>query len=697
MNWRDPLAWLAAFCAALFLLWLSDGPGWRYGYTYRGDEFMILVQMQSLLESGDTLASARLAAPWGSDWHSFPMRTPIECGVARLAFLAGCNAFEALSLIWVVLTGLTALTAYATLRHLDIGRAQAYLLAVLFALQSYTWEHNLWHLHCYYAWVPGTCLGLIFLAQGKPVPRWLSLNAFLAGLSSIYYNFFCIWLLPLALLLGWRKSEPATRRTWGWLALAWGLGLFLHVAQIAHRPAQTTNAQGNATRASGMTTSKDPAQAEMYSLRLRHLLCPRPNHPLLPWSFLENKLDSDFQARVEWYDRHQSEATRGRLNTLASLGLLLSLYHLWKGCRDWAWLASLYCWATLLIASTSGLGPVFNGIFFERLRCYNRMQVYLCFFCLALLGRHLPRKPWVLLLLPFGLIDQFQPVSAYVTYPVSGVASQWQHDRDFVQAVEAKLPPGTALFQLPAHYAFTQPDVQLHGEYSGAIPYLFSRQLRWSWGYLGGEARAWNDQIKELPLREQLLEMQKRGFTALWWDRYGYLSDPQALRLNLPHYLGQPLAVSPNGRYQVFSLSGEIPEAEPLRFPEPLPKWGPSDYPHLKLSVSDWPKSAQVYRKTIREVSVRVENQGTKLLYCQSEPDAIHLSYHWIDEQGEPVIIDGLRTLLPPLPPGDSLVIPLRVATPASPGRYRLQVRLVHESTAWVEDGGVDLEVVAPY
>jgi hypothetical protein len=690
---------LAALSAALLLLCLSDGPGWHYGYTYRGDEWMILVQMQALQETGDPLCPSRLAAPWGADWHSFPMRTPIECLWARCAFLTGCNAFEALSIVWVAMTGLTGMTAYLAFRELDFERPRAYLLAVAFALQSYTWEHNIWHLHCYFAWVPGQCLVLLGLSQGRALSRWLWLNAFLAGLSSIYYNFFQLWLLPVALLLGWPKADGEARHSWRCMGLAWALGLGLHVGQIAYRPAAPPTA---APAQRSLLTSNDPSQAEMYSLQLRHLLCPRPNHPFPPLAALEGKLDAYFQATRPWSERHQSEATRGRLNSLASIGLLLCALCLWRGPHhsqeQWPYRAAQFCALILLIASTGGLGPVFNAIFFERLRCYNRIQVFLCFYCLALAGRFLPRRPWVILLLPFLLIDQFQPVSAYQPQPFPGVAQLYQHDRAFVADLESKLPPAAKVFQLPFHRAFSQPDVQWHGEYQSAMPYLFSKKLSWSWGYLQDASGDWHLQIQELPLVDLLQAVKAKGFQALWWDRYGYRDDPKALRINLPRYLGPPLLVSPNGRYHVFSLDKPIPvldpeQADATQIPHQIEE---TDYPQFLLEKVSWPEQDRWYRRTVREVQVRLSNQSSKLICSKFEP-ALHLCYHWADSQGQPVIYDGWRSDIPPLLPGDSLVIPLRVLTPEQPGQYQLQVRLVHESRRWIEKGGLDLEVVIPY
>ena len=72
-----------------------------------------------------------------------------------------------------------------------------------------------------------------------------------------------------------------------------------------------------------------------------------------------------------------------------------------------------------------------------------------------------------------------------------------------------------------------------------------------------------------------------------------------------------------------------------------------------------------------------------------SKPDdrgryAVHLSYHWLDQKGSPVVFDGLRTPLPrDLKAGESADLKARIQAPAKPGKYTLEVTLVQERAAW--------------
>ncbi len=68
---------------------------------------------------------------------------------------------------------------------------------------------------------------------------------------------------------------------------------------------------------------------------------------------------------------------------------------------------------------------------------------------------------------------------------------------------------------------------------------------------------------------------------------------------------------------------------------------------------------------------------------------AVRLGYRWLDAQGGVVSDYQSRSDLPrPLRPGESISLPMEVVMPAAPGRYRLQLDLVHELVTWFEARG---------
>jgi hypothetical protein len=79
-----------------------------------------------------------------------------------------------------------------------------------------------------------------------------------------------------------------------------------------------------------------------------------------------------------------------------------------------------------------------------------------------------------------------------------------------------------------------------------------------------------------------------------------------------------------------------------------------------------------------------IENAGAATWH-----EDIAASYHWLDERGNAIVWDGLRTRLPgPVEPGDQVKLELGVRAPIPPGRYRFALDLVAEHRAWFGELG---------
>jgi hypothetical protein len=99
---------------------------------------------------------------------------------------------------------------------------------------------------------------------------------------------------------------------------------------------------------------------------------------------------------------------------------------------------------------------------------------------------------------------------------------------------------------------------------------------------------------------------------------------------------------------------------------------------------------------TLVQAEVRVDNVGS----AAWRPRRVKLSYHWLDDHGNPIVWDGLRTELDAIvEPGGGLRARPLVRAPIPPGGYRLAFDLVEEGRFWFEELGneaptLDLEVL---
>jgi hypothetical protein len=85
----------------------------------------------------------------------------------------------------------------------------------------------------------------------------------------------------------------------------------------------------------------------------------------------------------------------------------------------------------------------------------------------------------------------------------------------------------------------------------------------------------------------------------------------------------------------------------------------------------------------VGEAQVELENAGTARWRS-----GINAAYHWLDERGNAIVWDGIRTPLEEVPPAGRSVVTMRVRAPIPPGRYRLSFDLVDEGRLWFAEAG---------
>src|SRR5437762_1910320 len=91
----------------------------------------------------------------------------------------------------------------------------------------------------------------------------------------------------------------------------------------------------------------------------------------------------------------------------------------------------------------------------------------------------------------------------------------------------------------------------------------------------------------------------------------------------------------------------------------------------------------------LRHVTVEVENGGSAAWRTRGAEEGLFLAYHWLDERGNPIVWDGLRTPLERVvAPGERLRQQPALRAPIPPGRYRLAVDLVEEHRFWLSELG---------
>ena len=87
--------------------------------------------------------------------------------------------------------------------------------------------------------------------------------------------------------------------------------------------------------------------------------------------------------------------------------------------------------------------------------------------------------------------------------------------------------------------------------------------------------------------------------------------------------------------------------------------------------------------------TVEAENAGSAAWRTRGPGDGLFLAYHWLDERGNAIVWDGLRTPLErDVQPGERLRQTFALRGPIPTGRYRLAVDFVEEHKFWLAELG---------
>ena len=103
------------------------------------------------------------------------------------------------------------------------------------------------------------------------------------------------------------------------------------------------------------------------------------------------------------------------------------------------------------------------------------------------------------------------------------------------------------------------------------------------------------------------------------------------------------------------------------------------------MELSIFAEQGRMTSGEIRPVFAHVTNtDSVTWQWGFDQQPLVRLGYHWRTTDGTRLPDDGRRSALPStLHPGDASIVPVVVQAPVRPGRYVLEVDLVHEGVRW--------------
>jgi hypothetical protein len=109
----------------------------------------------------------------------------------------------------------------------------------------------------------------------------------------------------------------------------------------------------------------------------------------------------------------------------------------------------------------------------------------------------------------------------------------------------------------------------------------------------------------------------------------------------------------------------------------------PQEAERITLEIDGAPNN--VSKGEVFIVSANLNNSTDRRL-ASLMPNPFHISFHWLDEKGNIVVHEGLRSVLnPPLYGHQRASYPVKIKAPNTAGRYVLRVLPVQETVCWFE------------
>lgn len=582
---------ISLLCAAWALqLWRADLTV-PLRYSPVDDTKFYLALVKGVIEHGWYLSNPSLGAPFGQQLLAYPQGADnLNLLIIRGLAVFSSNPALVVNLFLLSTFALTSMTCHLALRALGVGAPGAAVSSVLFSLLPYHFFRGESHLllSAYYS-VPLT--GYLFLRllardplfsrrpqARRRIPAWASPRSLttvamcvVIASDNLYYAIFALVLIVAATTTG-----LARRR---WRAAREGLtvvALIAGVLAVNLAPSLIYRSEHGADPAIERTAVADESSNEALALRPANLVLPAPASRIGPLRSIATRYDN---AIAPGYCE-ACYASVGAVGTVGFVWLVACvlgglLGALWVRRRPLLAHASVGMVIALAFGTVGGLGALVEVFVSPDIRAWNRMSVVIAFFSLLAAAlilnsivERVQRRPGgaalaTVLLAGVLVLSVYEQTSGQYVPAYSATEREWHSDSRFVAEIEARLPRGARVFQLP-YVPFPEgyPQTPVGGplatyatKYEPLRGYLHSSTLRWSYGAMKGTSADWPAHLAGRPLSFVIPAVAAAGFAGVWVDPAAFSSEKASrVRSALQSVLGVAPLVSSDGDLWFYDL-----------------------------------------------------------------------------------------------------------------------------------------------
>lgn len=519
-------------------LWRSHP---RVPFLSGGDADLAMASLKTLDHHAWYYTTNRLGAPFGQNLRDFPAAADtINIVLSKAIGFATDSPALIVNMFFFLSYPLIAITGYLGCRLTGLRRWTSLMVGVIFTSIPF---HRFRFGHLFlanYAIVPLVAALVIRQAGPRPLLRRRAVEGWrgylhrdfvvgfaivvAASASGLYYAVFTCLFLVISALIALLRKRPRIALN-GLAAVA--VIAFLVVVQLAPTILHQRNAGDNPIA----TRSLD--DLDNYPLRPSVLLLPIVGHQVAAVREWRDGLDAPLIA-----SEGQGEAIGafGAAGFVLCLGITASRFASRRRFRGSARIADapLFLLGGVLVASYSGLAVVLGAFGFTQIRAWNRISVFLAFFCIITAATLLtsalrPRRRLSMVLLPVVTLAAVWDQTTIYSVPNYDVAAtHWSSEAAFYRSVESALDTSAAVFQLPLVDFPESPPVYQLGDYAQLAGYLHTNDLRWSYGGVKGRSADWRLRL-DPTLGSFVDDLLIAGFTGLTVNLNGYADNGAAI------------------------------------------------------------------------------------------------------------------------------------------------------------------------
>jgi hypothetical protein len=553
-------------------------------FAYSGDAIFEGESIKSLIDIGGFFQNPYIGMPTGFFSYDYPSNCFLDLFIMKLISFVFPNWAMTMNIFFLLTFPLTTIATLFVFRKLNISPIPAITGSLLFTFVPFHFLRGEWHLvlSSYFLlplmvlvifWIFEDDFLLSDFEKGSQNLTSSLMNAksiicilicIGIALEFVYYPFFSCFFLLIAGL-----CTTISRKKWSPLLNA---GLLIGIILLCIFMTSLPTILYHQDNGKNLEVAiRSPIESEIYGLKITQLLLPVSGHRIPILAHI-----SDLYSQSAPLVNENSFATLGIIGSVGFCILILWIFYqlftkdsiIRNETLKRVQQLSVLNLSAVLLATVGGFGTVFACLILPQIRCYNRISIFIAFFCITVIVLLLDlilqkysaskTKKWliigfIIVVLLVGIYDQ---TTEHFVPDYKNTKTIFLSDQQFIQNIEETFPNDTLVFQLPYVPFPENPPVNQMGDYDHFRAYLNSENIHWSYGAMKGrDGDLWQREIASKPMNDMVENLSFAGFTGIYVDSYGYADKGSETISSLSSILQTTPIVSENKRLYFFDLT----------------------------------------------------------------------------------------------------------------------------------------------